>query len=204
MATVTITIYIEASAAVRAGSNVCGATPLRLTAEDLASLTGEQRDTLGRHFEGEHGPRADGPHWGDPIWQCIRLEDLGRHGVSLTPMRWPAFADLPTLRTLLDIRRRVMFDSMARADATVYTVKIGEGSWSAPMNAADSLAEYKRARNECHGTGRGVKVWRTDGVCVAFHVPGSAPNVDVAAQKLWHRAAAGPMLPRTREIEGAS
>jgi hypothetical protein len=191
MALPTITIYIEASAAVRACSNVCGATPMRLTAEDRASLTPEQRDTLARHFDGEPGPFADGPHWGDPIWQCIRVEDLARHGIvgdAALPSRWPAFADLPTLRIMLDVRRRVIHDAMARADLDVYAVKVREDMWTAPISALASRTMYLGAKDR----GLAVIVNRIDGVCVAHHMR-AGESIDVPAQKIWHRVAAGAL-----------
>lgn len=172
---ITLTVYVDAAMAVRALSSACGPIPVRLTDADLAALSPEQRDTMQRHLEGEMGPFADGPHWGERISDRAPLVGV---------------ANVATLRVLLDVRRYVMHDAFARADRpTLYAVKIGEDVWSAAMDASDSHTAYVHASRR----GMPVQVRRIDGPIVG--VAGGAftrgETVDVVAGKIWARVAAG-------------
>ena len=79
---ITLTLHVDAAAAVRAGKAKAGPHTLRLTDSDLAALTDDQRDTLARHVAGERDYAPPLTLHSDPI----------------------ACADVPTLALLLDTR----------------------------------------------------------------------------------------------------
>lgn len=84
MSALTLTLHTDAAAAARECRNHAGPVKLTPSADDLATLTPEQRDTLARHVNGE-------PYYGEP---------LTRHAPPI------GHADVTVLATLLDVRRR--------------------------------------------------------------------------------------------------
>jgi hypothetical protein len=64
---ITLTIHVDAAAAVRAGRSQAGPCTVRLTDDDLAGLSPERRVALERHLAGENDPTSNGPQWGDPL-----------------------------------------------------------------------------------------------------------------------------------------
>ena len=166
---ITLTIHIDAGAAVRAGLAYAGPKAVHLTAEDLASLTDEQRETLARHLDGLPGPWDDGPHWGDPL------------ALHAPPC---ASADLDTLRSLLDHRTATMRDVMERAHdgGPRYVVSIDGCDDPTPMDAHDSRRLYLAAL----AAGRNATVRTIYGTIVAGN---GTVRVHVRSAKRWARAA---------------
>ncbi len=115
---ITLTIHVDAGAAVNAGACMAGPIKLQLTREMIATLSDEQRDTLSKHLAGLPGPNpCSGPQWGTPL--AIYAEPVGE-------------ATIETLRTLLDARRRVMHRAFAsvvnaKRDASVRVRKTSAG-----------------------------------------------------------------------------
>lgn len=89
----TITLYVDPGAAVRAGKAEVGSVAIILQERQLRLLTDEQRETLAKHVESQRSRTSGIPSWGD---------DLTEHAEPI------ATADLDTLARLLDCRRQVM------------------------------------------------------------------------------------------------
>lgn len=84
MNALTLTLHTDAAAAARECRNHAGPVKLTPSADDLATLTPEQLDTLARHVRCE-------PYYGEP---------LTRHAPPI------GHADVTVLAMLLDVRRR--------------------------------------------------------------------------------------------------
>lgn len=95
MTQITVTLHVDAAAAVRGGFHEAGAVALRLSAEDLRSLDDDEREVLAKHLDGDEEPDwpSNGPRWGDP---------LAMHARPIS------HADLTVLRALLRWRHEVM------------------------------------------------------------------------------------------------
>ncbi len=94
---ITLTLAVDAAAAVRCGESRAGPTKLLLDERDLSQLTPRQRETLARHLE-----RAEG--WGAPLTDGA--PPIGR-------------ADLDALRGLLDARADAMGAPLVHASERV-------------------------------------------------------------------------------------
>lgn len=90
---ITLTITVAAGAAVRCGRGSAGPRKLRLTEEEIQTLTETQRQTLARHLEDDGESEPHRVHWGDP---------LSRYAPPVGE------ATLDTLRVLLDARAAAM------------------------------------------------------------------------------------------------
>jgi hypothetical protein len=95
MRPITITIHVNAAAAIRAGRGRAGGSQLVLDETDLAQLSTTQRETLAKHYDRFVPPWGTdrGPQWSDPLaWHAEPV----------------ATASLHVLRELLDRRAFVM------------------------------------------------------------------------------------------------
>ena len=71
MQPITVTLWVDAAQAVRAGQSLAGPCPIKLSPEQLADLHPTERMVLAKHLghESDEWSIADGPQWGDPLTQ---------------------------------------------------------------------------------------------------------------------------------------
>lgn len=106
---ITLTLYVDAAAAVREGRCLAGPCTVRLAADDIAALDPIQRDALARHLEDDTPRGCDRVRWGDP---------LTMHAAPI------AYADAAQVAALLSCRALAMGEQATRDAADMGPIAV--------------------------------------------------------------------------------